>query len=153
MTLPAKLKTQPRWKAVYIRIDTLAGRPLLQTRPCLEIVLTFILNFRQQGWFELLGFLVMPKEIQLIVVPKDLTVNALVGRLESETGPLLAALLNSPQPIFDTEIYSEPLDGVEAIKSRLQMMHAAPVRARLAPIASAYDYSSANPRFAKDLSS
>lgn len=148
MTLANKIKTQPRWNAVFVRIDTADSQPMLQTKPCLELVLTFLLNFRQQGWFELLGFALLPREIQMIVVPKNHTVSALVTRLESETGPLIAALLNRPQPIFDPEIYSEPLDGAESIRSRLQMIYAAPVRARLAPTATAYDYSSANPRYA-----
>ncbi len=146
-----KRKTQARSKAVFIRIDTMNGKPLLEKRACVELVTTFLFNFRQQQWFDLIGFVVLPREMQLIIVPRSLSVNALVGKLEKETASLLSALAACDPPIWDPEIYSEPLDGVEAIRSRMQVMQAAPVKLRLAAAADLYDFSSANPRYHNDL--
>jgi hypothetical protein len=152
MTLPReKTKTQSRSRAVFIRIDTNHSRPLLETRAANELVTLYLFNFRNQGWFELVAFVVLPKELQLIIIPREVTVNMLVARLEEHLSPLLCPLINVQQPIWDDEIYSEPLESAEDIKSRIQLIHAAPVRQRLSTNPSTYDFSSANPRFQNDL--
>lgn len=146
-----KTKTQQRSKAVFVRIDTMNSRPLLEKRSCVELVTTFLFNFRQQQWYDLIGFVVLPRELQLVIVPRLLAVNALVSKLEKETAALLCALASCEAPVWDDEIYSEPLDGIEAIKSRLQVMQAAPVKLRLAAAPDLYDFSSANPRYQNEL--
>ncbi len=146
-----KVKTQQRAKAVYVRIDTADGKPLLEKRSCVELVTTFLFNFRQQQWFDLIGFVVLPREMQLIIVPRSLTVHVLVSRLEKELAPLLKALIPLEGLLWDPEIYSETLDGSEAIRSRMQVMQAAPVKLRLAAAPDLYDFSSANPRYQNDL--
>lgn len=148
---PNKRKTQPHSKAVFIRMDTVGGKPLLEKRACIELVTTFLFNFRQQQWFNLIGFVVLPRELQLIVVPRSFTVIALVSRIEKETTPFLCALTGSESPIWDAEFYSEPLDGIEAIRSRLRAMQAAPVKLRLSAAPDLYDFSSANPIYRADL--
>lgn len=153
MNLPRseKTKTQSRSRAVFIRIDTSNSRPLLETRAANELVTVYLFNFRNQGWFDLVAFVVLPKELQLIIIPRDVTVNMLVSRLETHLGPLLCPLVNTQQPIWDDEIYSETLESSEDIKSRIQLIHAAPVRLRLVTNPAAYDFSSANPRFQNEL--
>ena len=146
-----KTKTQPRPKAYFVRIDTMNSKPLLEKRSCIELVTTFLFNFRRQQWFDLIGFVVLPREMQLIIIPRSITVNTLAARLEKETGPLLAQLIALDGPIWDQDIYAEPLDGVETIRSRLYVMQAAPVKLRLASAPELYDFSSANPRYSEDL--
>ncbi len=147
----SKTKTQQRARAIFVRIDTTGGKPLLETRACVELVTTYLFNFRQQQWFDLIGFVVLPREMQLIIVPRMLTVNSLVERLERELSPLLGSLITLDGAFWDPEIYSEPLDGTEAIRSRLQVMQATPVKLRLASSPDSYDFSSANPRYRNDL--
>lgn len=153
MSLPRseKIKTQTRARAVFIRIDTYNSRPLLETRAANELVTLYLFNFRNQGWFNLVAFVVLPKEMQLIIIPREVTVNTLVARLEEHLGPLLCPLINTQQPIWDDEIYSEPLESAEDIKSRIQLIHAAPVRQKLCSSPASYDFSSANPRFQTEL--
>jgi len=146
-----KTKTQPRARAYFVRIDTTGRKPLLEKRSCIELVTTFLFNFRRQQWFDLIGFVVLPRELELIIVPRTLTLNALVARLEKETAPFLATLITLDGPFWDPEIYSEPLDGAETVRSRLHVMIATPVKLRLAFAPELYDYSSANPRYAEEL--
>ena len=146
-----KTKTQPRPKAYFVRIDTMNGKPLLEKRSCIELVTTFLFNFRRQQWFDLIGFVVLPREMQLIIIPRSITVNMLASRLERETAPLLAKLMPIDGPVWDQDIYAEPLDGVETVRSRLYMMQATPVKLRLASAPDLYDFSSANPRYADEL--
>jgi hypothetical protein len=147
-----KIKTGVRSRAVFIRVDTGQSRPLLETRPALELVTTYLFNFRQQGWYDLIGFVALPKELQLLIVPREVNVSTLVERLEEVTAPLLCAILACEAPVWDTvDIYTETVDGHEDIKTRLTAMHGAPVKLRLAVQPASYDFSSANSRFQNDL--
>ncbi len=146
-----KTKTQQRAKAVFVRIDTMDSKPLLEKRSCVELVTTFLFNFRQQQWFNLIGFVVLPRELQMIIVPREITVNSLVSRLEKEITPILGALIQLDGALWDPEIYSETLEGMESVRSRLYVMQAAPVKLRLASSPDTYDFSSANPRYQNDL--
>src|SRR5579859_1712206 len=103
-----KTKTQPRARAYFVRIDTMHSKPFLEKRACVELVTTFLFNFRRQQWFDLIGFVVLPREMQLIIVPRTITINNLVNRLEKELAPLLAGLIPLDGPLWDPEIYSEP---------------------------------------------
>ena len=146
-----KTKTQQRARAYFVRIDTMNSKPYLEKRACVELVTTFLFNFRRQQWFDLIGFVVLPREMQLIIVPRTITVNNLIARLEKELAPLLAALIPLDGPLWDPEIYAEPLEGVEAIRSRIQAMQSSPVKLRLAAAPDLYDFSSANVRYAEEL--
>ncbi len=151
MTDKEKTKTQPHARTYFVRIDTAGRKPLLEKQSCIELVTTFLFNFRRQQWFDLIGFVVLPRELELIIIPRTLTINALVARLEKETAPLLAILIKLDGPVWDPEIYYEPLEGAETVRSRLRVMIAAPVKLRLAIAPELYDYSSANPRYAEEL--
>lgn len=153
MTLPRsdKLKTQPRARAVFLRIDTSGGRPLLETKACNELVLTYLLNYRSQQIIDLIGFVFLPREIQMVIVPREITISALVSKLEVETGTMICQIMKCDEPAWDAEYYSEQLDGNEDVKARLNQIHMAPVRQKLASNPASYDYSSANPRYVNDL--
>ncbi len=146
-----RLKTQPFQRGVFIRVETAAGRAVLAGEPCAELATTILLNFRQQAAYALIGFVVLPKEIQMIIVPREVPAASLGKHFERACGALLCQLAGIEPPAFDDEVYLEPLDGSESLKSRMQGMLGTPVRLRLAGSPAAYDYSSANARFQNEL--
>jgi len=146
-----RLKTQPFQRGVFIRVETAGGRAVLAGGSCAELATTIILNFRQQAAYALIGFVVLPKEIQMIIVPREVSVGSLGRHFEQACGAILCQLAGVEPPAFDTEIYMEPLDGSESLKSRMQGMLQTPVRLRLSGSPAAYDYSSANVRFQNEL--
>jgi hypothetical protein len=132
--------------AVFLRIDTADGNPYLDGNTG-ELVVTALLDGRDKGWFDLLGFVVLPSEVQLLFVPRNIPVSTLIGNLETSLYPTLCQTKSITNTVFDTEFYREKMDCNEDIKHRLQWMHLTPVRARLAKMVDAYPYSSANQRY------
>ena len=90
-----------------------------------------------------MGFVVLPNEVQLMIVPRHLTPMMAAEHLESEVGPVLSALTWVPGKVFDNDFYQERIDLVEDIRQRRRMMHNAPIKAGLCPSAAAYLFSRA----------
>jgi hypothetical protein len=137
----------PFEQAVFLRIDTADSQPYLEGASCGELVVSALINGRDKGWFELLGFVVLPREIQLMIIPRRVAVHTLVNSLELDLYPQLSVLKPISKTILDTDFYREKVDCDEEMKQRLRWMHLAPVRARLAMLAESYPFSSANARY------
>jgi hypothetical protein len=132
--------------AVFLRIDTADGSPYLDGTAG-ELIVSALLAARDKGWFDLLGFVVLPNEVQLLFVPRNLPVSILIGSLETSVYPTVCQTKSINHPVFDPDFYREKIDSNEDIKHRLQWMHLTPVRARLTRLSEAYPYSSANSRY------
>jgi len=129
-------------QAVFLRIDTASGCPGLEGA-CGETVVSALLNAREKGWFDLLGFVVLPREVQLLIVPRAKSAGEVLGSLEAA----LDKQLDGAKTVFDTDYYREKVDCDEEVRQRLKWMHLAPVRSRLTMKVDAYPYSSANSRY------
>ena len=68
----------PFEQAVFLRIDTSDAQPYLDGASCGELVISTLVNGRDKGWFDLLGFVVLPREIQLMIIPRRVAVSTLV---------------------------------------------------------------------------
>src|SRR5258708_5612288 len=128
-------------QAVFLRIDTWNGCHGLEGA-CGETVVSALLTAREKGWFDLLGFVVLPREVQLLIVPRAKATSEVLGSLEAA----LDNQLDGAKTIFDTDYYREKVDCNEEVRQRLRWMHLAPVRSRLTMRIEAYPYSSANSR-------
>ncbi len=137
--------------AVFLRIDTADGSPCLEDA-ARELVVSTLLQEREKGWFELLGFVVLPNEVQLLFIPHKIAVAALIDELEKTVFPAVSQAESVPKTVFDTDFYREKIDCSEDIKHRLKWMLQTPVRARLARMSESYPYSSANVRYQNILS-
>ena len=138
----------PIEQAVFMRIDTTDSQPYLEGASCGELVVSSLFNGRDKGWFELVGFVVLPREIQLLIIPRRVAVSSLITNLELDLYPQLSVLKPIiSKTILDTDFYREKVDCDEEIKQRLRWMHLAPVRARLAALAEGYPFSSASTRY------
>ncbi len=137
----------PLEQAVFLRIDTADGQPYLEGSTSGELVVTALLKGRDKGWYDLISFVILPREIQLMIVPRRLAVSDLIASLEVNVYPQLSALKPISKTVFDPDFYREKIDCDEEIKQRMHWMYLAPVRARLATLAASYPFSSANARY------
>jgi hypothetical protein len=137
----------PFEQAVFMRIDTAGSQPYLEGASCGELVVSSLFNGRDKGWFDLMGFVVLPREIQLLIIPRRVAASSLITNLELDLYPQLSVLKPISKTIFDTDFYREKVDCDEEIKQRLRWMHLAPVRARLTTLAEGYPFSSASTRY------
>jgi hypothetical protein len=138
----------PYEQAVFLRIDTADSQPYLEGASSAELVVSALFSGRDKGWFELVGFVVLPREIQLMILPRRLAVSSVVTNLELELYPQLSVFRTiSGKAVLDSDFYREKVDYDEEIRQRLRWMHLAPVRARLTTLAEGYPFSSANARY------
>ncbi len=134
-------------QVVFARIDTAEGKPYLEGASCCELVVSALFGGQEKNWFDLLSFVVLPSEIQLLFIPRRLAINALVTSLEPELYPMMSVLKPIGSTVLDPDFYKEKIDFNEEVRQRLRWMHLAPVRAHLTTLAESYPYSSAHPRY------
>jgi hypothetical protein len=139
--------SMPVDQAVFLRIDTADGSPYLEGSSG-EIAVAGVLSAQSKGLYDLLGFVVLPNELQLLIVPHGKSMNDVFKFLDAE----IMAQVQTVKPvdknnIFDADYYREKIDSNDEIRQRLRWMYASPVRSRLTTNSSAYPYSSANERF------
>lgn len=137
----------PFEQAVFLRIDTAESKPYLEGPTSGEMVVAALFSGRDKGWFDLIGFVVLPCEVQLIIIPRRVAAGSVVSSLETELYPTLSVVKPISTTIFDPDFYREKIDVSEELRQRLRWMHLTPVRARLTPLAELYPFSSANVRF------
>jgi hypothetical protein len=134
-------------QAVFARIDTADNQPYFEGTASAEVAVSSLFYGRDQGWFDLVGFVVLPQEMQLLIVPRSLAVSSLVINLETQIYPQLKLIQPITGTVLDPDFYREKVDCDEEVKQRIRWMHLAPVRARLATLAEGYPFTSANVKF------
>jgi hypothetical protein len=137
----------PFEQAVFLRIDTAEGKPYLEGPTSGEMVVATLFGGRDKGWFDLIGFVVLPCELQLMIFPRRVAAGSVVSSLEADLYPTLSVVKPISTTIFDPDFYREKIDMDEELRQRLRWMHLTPVRARLTTLAESYPFSSANARF------
>jgi hypothetical protein len=137
-------------QAVFLRIDTMNGTPYLEGSAG-EAVVKSLFTACREGWYQLLGFVVLPCELLLLIVPYSKGMNEILGFLEAEVLPQVSADKLTNGKVFDTDYYREKVDSNDEIQMRLRWMHSAPIRCKLTVSSGNYPYSSANARFRDQL--
>src|SRR5262245_10775024 len=132
----------PIEQATFLRIDTTNSTPYLEGSRG-ERAVSCLIEAHKNGWYELLGFVVLPAEIQLLIVPRGKATNDLIKFFESQ----VSSESGDGTIILDTDYYREKVDCNEEIRTRLRWMYNSPIRSRLAHTVDSYPYSSANSRF------
>jgi hypothetical protein len=134
------------YQATFIRIDTANGNVYLDQAHG-DVVASTVIAGHDKGLYELLGFCVLPSELQILFIPKGKTTTDILRHFEDS----LAPAFHDIKPVFDADIYREKIDSNEEIRNRIRWMHGAPVRARLVSVSNLYPYSSANARYQENL--
>jgi hypothetical protein len=137
---------------VYLRIAAEHETPYFHNRSAAEAVISTIISAQVDAWMQLHGFVVMPEAVEMVLTPGKQSVTGLVAHLQAETIPLLAVLLPSAVEIWERRYQHFTLLTRRALDARLAMLLLAPVAGGIVDVASAYPYSSANPRYAASVS-
>lgn len=137
---------------VYLHIPTEAEQPLLERQSCAEAVIATVMKAQEVGFMRLHGFVVLPEALDMVITPIERSVGALVGYIESETIPLLNALVPSGGIIWNRYFMRTPMQTQRALDARLGILLLAPVARGLVDTPAAYVYSSAHPRYSGSIS-
>jgi hypothetical protein len=132
---------------IFLNRMTANEDPILLNSSCAEAVVTVLYHGRAQGWYSLLAFAVLPDELQLVVVPKRQQPGGIMRNIQSETTPLLAALLRGRTQIWHPKFRKIVLRQSDALHAQIENVHRAPVALGLSRHPADFPYCSANARF------
>jgi hypothetical protein len=136
---------------VYVRIPTENETPYFKNRSAAEAVISAVIDAQKHDWMQLHGFVVMPDALEMVATPIKQGVAGLVAQIEAETIPPLAILLPNAVSIWERRHSQLLLTTQRALDARLAMLLLTPVAGGIVDVASAYPYSSANPRYASSM--
>ncbi len=133
--------------SMFLSMMTANEEPFLINPSCAEAVVTVIYHGREQGWFDLLAFSVLPDEVQLVVTPRNQRPESIMRNLQAETIPLLSALVRSQGRIWDRRFRQKALQSPEAVQAQIENVHRTPVILGLSKRPPDYPFCSASPRY------
>jgi REP element-mobilizing transposase RayT len=109
-----------------------------------------ILFGRQQQWYYLLSFVIMPDHMHLILIPEGKNISECMKSIKGFSARKINSLLKKDGSIWQSGFYDYILDAEEKVLSRMRYIEDNPVRKGLAAYPQDYSYSSAKFRAATD---
>ncbi len=137
---------------VYVRMTTENETSYFRNRSATEAIIGAVIEAQKQEWMQLHGFVVLPEALEFVATPIKQGVSGLVAHIQAETIPLLAILLPNASAIWERRFAQILLNTQRSLDARLAMLLLAPVAAGIVDIAASYPYSSANARYAANVS-
>jgi len=137
---------------VYVRMTTENEVPYFNNHSAAEVIIGAVIEAQKQDWMQLHGFVVLPEALEWVATPTKQGVAGLVAHIQAETIPPLAILLPNATAIWGVRFMQIPLTTQRALDARLAMLLLAPVASGIVDMAAAYPYSSANARYAANVS-
>lgn len=132
---------------VFVSMTTANRQPYLLNASCAEAVVTTIFYGRDQGWFALKAFSVLPDEVQMVVVSGTQQPESILRSIRVETAPLLGALVRTKGGVWDRRFRQQALRSADMVRAQIESIHRMPVKLGLSERPSDFPFCSANPRF------
>jgi REP element-mobilizing transposase RayT len=146
-------KTMPKLKHIDLKHHpymvtavTADRRPIFRDPKSADIVLDAIFFGKEQGWYYLLAFVIMPDHIHLIVVPEEKNISECMKAIKGFSAREINKLYQRSGTIWQRSFYDYILEGEAKALGRIRYIEYNPVRKGLAANSGDYEYSSARYR-------
>ena len=107
-----------------------------------EILIETLLFGKDQDWYDLLSFVVMPDHLHLVIVPKSRSLSEIMKSIKGYSARKINESLDRNGPIWESGYFDYLLDGREKLLARIRYIHENPVREGLADEPQDYPYCS-----------
>ena len=125
---------------------------VLTTDDCAELVIASFLWARDNAWWRILGFVVMPDHYHLaICLLGTKTLSEVLHSISRFTANRINANLGRSGPVWEEGFYDHAIRDRVDFDGILAYMHDNPVKAVLTEAADSWPYSTANPRYAQEI--
>jgi REP element-mobilizing transposase RayT len=125
---------------------TTKREPIFKISEAADIVLETILFGREQQWYYLLSFVIMPDHVHLVIIPREKKISDCMKSIKGFSARKINELLNKRGSIWQSGFYDYILDSEEKALSRMRYIEDNPVRKGIVTHAEDYVYSSAKNR-------
>lgn len=134
-------------RPIFLSQTTLDTEPYFESPTCAEMVVSAIHHGREQGWYYLIAFAVLPDEMQMVVVPRKQPLDKIIPALRDHSTPLLSIVLFGETDIWDPRSVRRPITNPRMLQMQIEQVHLTPVMQGLSRSPTEYPFSSANERF------
>ena len=106
---------------------------------------------RENNWYLLLSFVIMPEHLHLIVVPQTKNISQIMKAIKGYSARLINSYSQDKGSLWQEGFYDYILDSEEKLLTKIKYIEENPVRAGLVSEAEFYRYSSAHKQNSVDL--
>lgn len=126
-------------------------KPIFRDHGFADIMLNAIFFGKEQQWYYLLSFVVMPDHVHLIIVPEDKSISECMRSIKGFSARQINKACQRSGAIWQTGFYDYVLDSQEKVLGRISYIEYNPARKGIVRCPEDYDYSSAKYRDKTDL--
>jgi REP element-mobilizing transposase RayT len=132
-------------------IDKAIGKALARSE-CAEVVAGSFLWARDEQWWRILGFVVMPDHYHLVVGLRSVkSLSDAMRSIDKFTGRRINTILGRSGPFWEDGFYEHVIRDRQDYDDVLRYVHGNPVQAGLTSAVDAWHYSTANERFTTEI--
>lgn len=135
----------------FITTKTFDNYPFFSNRENAEIVVSALYFGRENSWFNLVAFVVMPDHLHLIIVPGQKNISQAMHSIKSFSSKGINKVNNRNGQVWQSSFRDFTVYTKELLLEKIAYVHDNPVRKGLVSEASVYNYSSANPIYETDI--
>jgi len=137
----------------YVATTVTANRePIFKEAKTADILLGAILFGREQQWYYLLSFVIMPDHMHLIIIPRGKNISECMKSIKGFSARKINSLLRRNGSIWQSGFYDYVLDSEEKVLARMRYIEDNPLRKGMVNRSEDYEYSSMKYRGETDFS-
>ena len=137
----------------YVGTTVTANRePIFKEASTADILLGAILFGREQQWYYLLSFVIMPDHMHLIIIPRGKNISECMKSIKGFSARKINSLLRRNGSIWQSGYYDYVLDSEEKVLTRMRYIEDNPLRKGMVNRSEDYEYSSMKYRGETDFS-
>jgi REP-associated tyrosine transposase len=121
---------------------TLKREPIFADFKAADILLEAILFGREQQWYYLLSFVIMPDHMHLIIIPRGKNISECMKSIKGFSARKINSLLRTNGSIWQSGFYDYVLDSEEKVLTRMRYIEDNPLRKGMVNRSEDYEYSS-----------
>ena len=135
----------------FITTKTIDNTILFNKQENAEAVISAIYFGRQNNWFNLIAFVVMPDHLHLIIVPELKNISQTMHSVKSYSSKEINRINNRVGHIWQSSFRDFTISTETQLLEKITYIHNNPVRKGLVLETSRYNFSSANPIHETDI--
>jgi REP element-mobilizing transposase RayT len=135
----------------YVATTVTANRePIFKEANTADILLGAILFGREQQWYYLLSFVIMPDHMHLIIIPRGKNISECMKSIKGFSARKINSLLRRNGSIWQSGYYDYVLDSEEKVLTRMRYIEDNPLRKGKGMVNRSEDYEYSSMKYRGD---
>jgi putative transposase len=136
----------------FITTKTINNYPFFSNTVNAEILISTLYFGKQNDWFSLVAFVIMPDHLHLIIIPREKNISQAMHSIKSFSSKAINKIKKRDGKVWQASFRDFTIYTKELLLEKLTYIHENPVRKGIVLEACSYNFSSANPIYETDIS-